>query len=110
MSAVVAINPATSTCAPGPKNTPAGLTIHTCPFASSVPRMLVTLLLVTRLSATELDPGCTNCTVEPTGMLKALQVMIALLVVSVMTVLLGAGVLSVAPPDTTLKPESPPLE
>jgi hypothetical protein len=33
--------------------------------------------------------------------------MIALLVVSVITVLLGAGVLSVAPPDTTLKPESP---
>src|SRR5262249_5437014 len=32
-----------------------------------------------------------------------------LLVVSVMTVLLGEGVESVAPPDTTLKPESPVL-
>src|SRR5215469_12555626 len=110
MSAVVAINPATSTCAPGPKNTPAGLTIQTCPFASRLPMMLVTLLLVTRLSATELEPGCTNCTVEPTGMLKALQVMIALLVLWVMIEVVAEGVLSAAPPDTTLNPESPLLE
>src|SRR5215469_10745275 len=107
MSAVVAINPATSTCAPGPKNTPAGLTIHTWPFASRLPMMLVTLLLLTRLSATEEAPGCTNCTVEPVGMLKALQVMIALLVLWVMIELVGEGEVSVAPPDTTLKPDSP---
>src|SRR5579864_8284020 len=107
MSAVVAISPATSTCAPGPKNTPAGLMIQTCPFASRLPMMLLTLPPVTRLSATEEAPGCTNCTVEPSGIPKADQVMIALLVLWVMIDLVALGVLSVAPPDTTLKPESP---
>src|SRR5579859_1519237 len=107
MSAVVAIRPATSTCAPGPKNTPAGLTIQTCPFASRLPMMLVMFPPVTRLSATELAPGWMNCTVEPAGIPKADQVMIALLVLWVMTDLVAEGVLSVAPPDTTLKPERP---
>src|SRR5690242_12457113 len=107
MSAVVAISPATSTCAPGPKNTHAGLTIQICPFASRDPMMLVVFPPVTRLSATEEAPGWMNCTVEPAGIPKALQVMIALLVVSVMTVLFAEGVESVALPDTTLKPETP---
>src|SRR5436853_7031844 len=107
MSDVVAIRPATSTCAPGPKNTPAGLMSQTWPLAIRSPRMFETLPPVTRLSATELLPGCTNCTIDPFGIENALQLMIALLVVSVMTVSLGAGVLSVAPPDCTWKPERP---
>src|SRR5579872_5540855 len=69
--------------------------------------MLVTFPPVTRLSATELEPGWMNCTVEPTGIEKADQVMIALFVVCVMIDLVEEGVLSVAPPDTTLKPDSP---
>jgi hypothetical protein len=48
-----------------------------------------------------------NCTVEPVGIPKALQLMIALLVLWVMTDLVADGVLSVAPPDCTWKPESP---
>src|SRR5579864_6823117 len=107
MSDVVAIRPATSTCAPAPKNTPAGLTIHTWPFALRFPRIWLGFPPLTRLSATEEAPGCTNCTVEPAGIPKALQPMIALLVLWVMTDLVGVGVLSVAPPDCTWKPESP---
>ena len=101
MSDVVAIRPATSTCAPGPKNTPAGLMSQTWPLAIRSPRMLETLPPVTRLSATELLPGWMNCTVEPAGIPKALQVMIVLFVVCVMTDLVAEGVLSVAPPDCT---------
>src|SRR5690348_16510998 len=107
MSEVVAINPATSTCAPAPKNTPAGLTIQTCPFALRFPRIWLTLPPVTRLSATELELGWTNCTVEPVGIPKALQLMIALLVLWVITDLVADGVESVAPPACTWKPESP---
>jgi hypothetical protein len=68
--------------------------------------MLVTLFPVTRLSATEEAPGWMNCTVEPTGIPKADQVMIALFVLCVMIDFVAEGVLSVAPPETTLKPES----
>src|SRR5579885_3347254 len=98
MSEVVAISPATSTLAPRPMNTPAGLISQICPFAIRSPRMLLTLPPVTRLSAIELLPGCTNCTVDPFGIENALQVM---------TAFVGDGVDSVAPPDTTLNPESP---
>src|ERR1700681_458522 len=108
MSALVAIRPATSTWAPGPKNTPAGLMSQTCPLAVRLPMIWLTLPPVTRLSATELTPGCTNCTLEPAGMPKALQEMIALLELWVMIDLVGEGVESVAPPDCTWKPESPP--
>src|SRR6202790_4143097 len=108
MSALVAIRPATSTWAPGPKNTPAVLMSHTCPLAIRLPMIWLTLPPVTRLSATELAPGWMNCTVEPAGIPKALQEMIALLVLWVMMLLVGEGVLSVAPPDCTWKPESPP--
>src|SRR5579885_655964 len=73
MSEVVAISPATSTLAPRPMNTPAGLISQICPF----------------------------------GIENALQVMIALTVDCVSTYFVGDGVDSVAPPDTTLNPESP---
>src|SRR5205085_872420 len=77
------------------------------PLAIRWPRMLETLPPVTRLSATEFRPGWMNCTVEPAGIPKALQVMIVLFVVCVMTDLVAEGVLSVAPPDCTWKPDSP---
>src|SRR5712692_8078741 len=108
MSALVAIRPATSTWAPRPKNTPAGLMSQTWPFEVRLPRIWLTLPPVTRLSATEPALGSTNCTLEPDGIPKALQLRIALLVVCVITVLVGEGVESVALPDCTWKPESPP--
>src|SRR5579883_3173690 len=94
MSEVVAISPATSTLAPRPMNTPAGLISQICPFAIRSPRMLLTLPPVTRLSAIELLPGCTNCTVDPFGIENALQVMIALPVDCVITDFVGDGVVS----------------
>src|SRR5579885_3644967 len=107
MSEVVAISPATSTLAPRPMNTPAGLISQICPFAIRSTRMLLTLPPVTRLIAIELLPCCTNGTGDPFGIENALQVMIALPVDCVITDFVGDGVDSVAPPDTTLNPESP---
>ena len=48
---VVAINPATSTCAPAPNTMPFGLEINTRPFAANWPRMLVGLPPVIRFRA-----------------------------------------------------------
>src|SRR5215468_6740445 len=69
--------------------------------------MVLTFPPVTRLSAIEEAPGWMNCTVEPAGIPKALQVRIALFVVWVITDLVEDGVESVALPACTWKPDSP---
>src|SRR5579863_5316321 len=84
MSAVVAISPATSTRAPGPKKTPLGLMSHTWPFAVSCPWIALTDGPTTRLRATEPEEGWTNCTLEPLGIEKLCQFRIAFDVLWVM--------------------------
>ena len=57
---VEAANPATSTTAPPPMNTPLGLMRNTRPLDSSCPRMLEDPLPITRLSTAELAPDWMN--------------------------------------------------
>jgi hypothetical protein len=104
MSDVVAINPATSTCAPGPKKTPFGFTSHTCPFANSWPWMLLAPPPVTRLSAIDPDDGCTNCTLVPPAIEKLCQFKIAFAVLCVITVFVDDGAATRASPACTERP------
>ena len=50
-----------------------GLTRNTLPLADRLPRMWEGFAPITRLSATELLPGCTNCTDWPGWMPKLCQ-------------------------------------
>ncbi len=78
MSLVVARKPAVSTLAFGPNRTPSRLMTNTRPLALSVPRISVgPSPPVTRLSATEDEPGCTNWVRSPAPMLNWFQLMTA---------------------------------
>ena len=80
---------------------PLGLTKNTLPLAVKLPRMLEGLAPTTRLSATELLLGCTNWTDSPALMPKLCQLMMALDVDCVITILPGAPPIVAEPAATT---------
>ena len=67
---VEATSPPTFTDAPGPNRMPLGLIKNTWPFDVRLPKMAEASAPITRLSATEARPGCTNCTDCPAPMPK----------------------------------------
>src|SRR6185369_7651700 len=77
MLRVDATRPATFTCAPWANRMPFGFTRNTLPLADRLPRMLEGSGPVTRLSATELEFGCTNLTASTCPILKLCQLMAA---------------------------------
>ncbi len=101
MASVEATRPPTLTEAPLPNRMPLGLTRNTLPLDDRLPRMLDGLAPTTRFSATELLPGCTNCTDSPAWMPKLCQLMATLGVVWVMTMAPGVPPMLALPAETT---------
>src|SRR5688572_6208977 len=100
MLRVDATSPPTFTCAPWPNRMPLGFTRNTLPLADRLPMMLEGSAPSTRLSATALLVGCTNCTASVLPMLKLCQ-LIATLGVDWLTVTLpGVVVIFALPADT----------
>src|SRR3954468_14306058 len=104
MSRLEATRPPTLTWAPGANITPDGLTRKTWPLALSEPKMDEAPLPMTRFSATDAAPGCTNCMDWPAPMLKLCQLSTALSLAWLTTMALAEGVLTLAWPATTCAP------
>ena len=98
---VDATNPPTLTDAPWPNRMPLGLTRNTLPLAERLPRMLDGSEPTTRLSATELLLGCTNCTDSPALIPKLCQLMATFDVVWVMVIFPEVPPMLAAPAATT---------
>ncbi len=83
------------------------MTRKTLPLAVRLPRITDGSEPITRFNATEVLPGCRNCTDSPEPMLKLSQLMIRLAVACVIVVVVPELVM-LPTPETTTPPSGPP--
>ena len=103
MLRVLATRPPTLTDEPWPNRMPYGLTRNTLPFADRFPKILDGSEPSTRLSATELLPGCTKVTASDLPILKVCQ-LIATFGVDWVMVVADVRLLMAALPAVTTPP------
>ena len=101
MARVDATSPPTFTDAPAPNRMPLGLTRNTLPLAVRLPSMFEGSDPMTRFSATELLPGCTNWTDSPARTPKLCQLIATLGVVWVIVMFPGVPPMVALPAETT---------
>ena len=97
LRAALATSPPTSTRAPAPKMTPFGLSRNTFPLELRLPRIWDWSLPMTRLMATESEPGWTKRTELPAPMLKDCQSTPSFEVVWLIVIWLPVRAISAAP-------------
>src|SRR5437870_5330457 len=101
MFKVDATRPPTLTELPAPNRMPLGFTRKIFPLEDRLPKMAEGSAPTTRLSATELAPGCAKRTLSPAAMPKLCQLSTRLLLVCVIVVFEPLPLIEPAPPATT---------